>query len=138
MPTRPPQVRTPTSGPRPARLNSHGSASPPEPDIWLAIITLGPKIAEAGMITSSPSRVARHHPPRPRAVGGGAGPHRDDGLRPGRAAEEAMHIVARTQVLAVDGEQDLARLDAHARLGEGGLELGVPVLAGEHARDAVA
>ena len=42
MPTRPPHVRTPTSGPRPALLKSQGSASPPEPDIWLTIITFGP------------------------------------------------------------------------------------------------
>ena len=38
----PPQVRMPTSGPISAFLNSHGSASPPEPDIWFAIITFGP------------------------------------------------------------------------------------------------
>src|SRR5579863_9323158 len=38
MPTSPPQVRLPTSGPRPALRKYHGRASPPEPDISLMII----------------------------------------------------------------------------------------------------
>ena len=43
-PTRPPQVRLPTSLPTPARRKYHGMASPPEPANSLVIITFGPKI----------------------------------------------------------------------------------------------
>ena len=42
MPTRPPQVRLPTSGPIFGLRKYHGSASPPEPAISLMIITFGP------------------------------------------------------------------------------------------------
>ncbi len=51
-------MRVPTRGPRPALRKSQGRASPPEPDIWLMTITLGPKMACAGSTTSAPSRLA--------------------------------------------------------------------------------
>ena len=55
MPTHPPHLLVPTSRPILACLKSHGSPSPPEPDIWFAIITFGPKIP-FGAGVSSPSR----------------------------------------------------------------------------------
>ena len=58
MPTSPPQVRLPTSGPIFASRKYHGSASPPEPAYSLMIIAFGPKIAPTGVTKSSPSRVA--------------------------------------------------------------------------------
>ena len=42
MPTRPPQVRLPTTVPSLLCLNNHGNASPPEPADSLMIITFGP------------------------------------------------------------------------------------------------
>ena len=57
MPTRPPQVRVPTSGPTAAFRKYHGIASPPEPAYSLMIIAFGPKIAAVGDGTISPSRV---------------------------------------------------------------------------------
>ena len=48
MPTRPPQVRVPTSGPTAAFRKYHGIASPPEPAYSLMIIAFGPKIAAVG------------------------------------------------------------------------------------------
>ena len=57
MPTSPPQVRVPTSGPIPAFRKSHGIASPPEPADSLMSITFGPKIEPSGLIWSAPSRV---------------------------------------------------------------------------------
>ena len=43
MPTRPPQVRLPTSGPSLNLRNIHGSRSPPEPAVSSMSITLGPE-----------------------------------------------------------------------------------------------
>jgi oligopeptide/dipeptide ABC transporter ATP-binding protein len=54
MPTRPPQVRLPISGPSWLYLNIHGRASPPEPDASLAIITLGPRIEAIGVRSMAP------------------------------------------------------------------------------------
>ena len=48
MPTRPPQVRVPTSGPIFGLRNMYGSMSPPEPAISLMIITLGPQMPAVG------------------------------------------------------------------------------------------
>ena len=57
MPTSPPHVFLPTSGPICALRKYHGKASPPEPDISLMSITFGPKIASDGLDQSWPSRV---------------------------------------------------------------------------------
>jgi len=59
MPTSPPQVRLPTSGPTLARRKYHGMASPPEPAYSLITMALGPKIAPVGVVKHSPSRVAQ-------------------------------------------------------------------------------
>jgi hypothetical protein len=42
IPTRPPHVLMPTSGPIPAARKSQGIMSPPEPAYSLMIMTLGP------------------------------------------------------------------------------------------------
>ena len=54
MPTSPPQVRLPTSLPRPNLRNIHGSRSPPEPAVSSMIITFGPRIAAFGERSGSP------------------------------------------------------------------------------------
>ena len=59
IPTSPPQVRFPTSGPSFARLKSHGIKSPPEPEYSLAIITLGPTMILPGVDVISPSRAVQ-------------------------------------------------------------------------------
>ena len=51
MPTSPPQVRLPTSGPSFACLNSQGRASPPEPENSFAIITFGLLFLLTGSVT---------------------------------------------------------------------------------------
>ena len=56
MPTRPPQVRVPTSLPMPALRKYQGMASPPEPEFWLMSMTLGPKMAPTGSWIGLPSR----------------------------------------------------------------------------------
>ncbi len=66
MPTKPPQVRLPTSGPSFVSWNMNGSASPPEPAYSFVIMTFGPKIAPTGDVKSV--RVARSC--RGRAAGG--------------------------------------------------------------------
>jgi hypothetical protein len=59
MPTRPPQVRLPTSGPMPSLRNIQGMASPPEPANSLMIMTLGPKTPFMGVVKSLPARVVK-------------------------------------------------------------------------------
>ena len=54
IPTRPPQVRWPTSGPSLNLRNIHGSRSPPEPAVSSMIITFGPWIDAVGVFRSSP------------------------------------------------------------------------------------
>ena len=50
VPTSPPQVRVPTSGPSFRWRNMYGNASPPEPADSLMIITLGPQIPAVGEV----------------------------------------------------------------------------------------
>src|SRR6185295_15257696 len=61
VPTRPPHVRVPTSGPSFRCLNMYGSASPPEPADSFTIITFGPKIPAIGDVTVLPSRIEIAH-----------------------------------------------------------------------------
>ena len=54
MPTSPPQVRLPTSGPSLYSRNIHGNRSPPEPAVSSMSITFGPKMAAPGVRNVSP------------------------------------------------------------------------------------
>ena len=49
IPTRPPQVRLPTSLPSPRCRKWYGSQSPPEPENWLTIMTFGPQMEARGV-----------------------------------------------------------------------------------------
>ena len=59
MPTSPPHVRLPTSGPTPNLRNMYGSMSPPEPAPSSMIITFGPNTAADGDRLSAPYRGAQ-------------------------------------------------------------------------------
>ena len=54
IPTRPPHVRVPTSGPSLSLRNIQGSMSPPEPAVSSISMTFGPWIAAPGSRTSAP------------------------------------------------------------------------------------
>ena len=54
MPTSPPHVRRPMSGPIANLRNIHGSRSPPDPAVSSMIIAFGPWIEAVGVFRSSP------------------------------------------------------------------------------------
>jgi len=78
-----------------------------------------------------------HHGDLARAGAVGVGPHLEGDRLAGGGLKQGIHVLGRPEVHPVDGQQVLARRDAHTRLGQRRPQLGIPALAGEDAREAV-